>query len=105
MTHYNVKVTNKALADMNAIYDYIATVLQVPATAMNQYNRIADGIQSLERFPERYMLFDSQPEHDLGMRKLLVDNYTAIYVVIKDEVTVLRVLYSSSDIVARLRGE
>jgi len=32
-----------------------------------------------------------------------VDNYSAVYVVGEAEVTVLRVLYSSSDISARLR--
>ena len=51
----------------------------------------------------RCRLFDSQPEHDLGMRQIPVDNYTAIYVIQDDDVVVLRVLYSASDINARLR--
>ncbi len=29
---------------MEQIYDYIASVLQVPENAMRQYNRIADAI-------------------------------------------------------------
>ena len=103
MMQYNVKVTDKALEDMAAIYDYIATIFQAPDTAMKQYDRIADAIESLDAMPERCKLFDSQPEHDLGMRQLLVDNYSAIYVVGETDVTVLRVLYSSSDIVTRLR--
>lgn len=36
------------------------------------------------------------------MWQLLVDNYSAVYVVGESEVIVLRVLYSSSDISARL---
>lgn len=28
---------------MDAIYEYIAEILQVPDTALKQYNRIADG--------------------------------------------------------------
>ena len=103
MREYKVKVTDHALADMDMIYDYIAKNLQAPDTAMKQYERIADGILSLSTFPERYALFDSQPEHDLGFRKLMVDNYAAIYVVEGSTVTVLRVLYSASDINARLR--
>lgn len=47
MKRYHVKITDHALADMEAIYDYIALRLQVPDTAMEQYNRIADGIESL----------------------------------------------------------
>lgn len=69
---------------------------------MGQYDRIAAAIESLGTFPERCKLFDFEPEHSHGMRQLLVDNYSAVYVVGETEVTVLRVLYSSSDINARL---
>ena len=103
MMQYNVKITGKALADMEAIYDYIAYELLNPDAAMGQYNRIADAIESLKMFPERCHLFDSQPEHDMGMRQIPVDNYTAVYVIQGDDVVVLRVLYSASDINARLR--
>jgi len=104
MKHYQVKITDKALTDMAEIYEYIAGNLIVPDTAMKQYERIADGIESLSEFPERCNLFDSQPERDLRLRLLLVDNYSAIYVAEGDCVTVLRVLYSSSDIITRLRN-
>ena len=103
MKQYNVKITSKALADMEAIYDYIADELLNPDAAMGQYNRIADAIESLRMFPERYRLFDFQSEHELGMRQIPGDNYTAIYVIQGDDVVVLRVLYSASDINARLR--
>lgn len=103
MKKYRVKITGKALADMEAIYNYIASNLQSPDTAMGQYDRIAAAIESLGTFPERCKLFDPEPERSHGMRQLLVDNYSAVYVVGETEVTVLRVLYSSSDINARLR--
>ena len=90
---------------MDEIYEYIAEILQSPDTALKQYNRIADDIESLSEFPKRCKLFESQPERDLGFRQLLADNYSAIYVVDGNCVTVLRVLYSSSDIIARLRKE
>ena len=104
MSQYDVRITNLALADMESIYDHIAFELQVPDIAMGQYNRIADSIESLAHTPKRCKLFDSQPEHDMGMRQRLIDNYSDISVV-DDEtssVTVLRVLYSASDINARL---
>ena len=44
MKQYKVRITDKALADMDAIYEYIAAVLGAPETAMKQYNWIADGI-------------------------------------------------------------
>lgn len=36
MKQYDVKITNRALADMEAIYDYIADRLLAPDTAMRQ---------------------------------------------------------------------
>lgn len=103
MNDFRVTITDKAMADMAAIYEYIAAELHAPDNAMRQYDRIANEIEALNLFPYRNKLFDSQPEHDLGFRRLLVDNYSVIYIVEDDTVTVIRVLYSSSDIIARLR--
>lgn len=64
MKQYQIKITNKALEDMAEIYEYIADNLKVSDTAMKQYDRIADGIESLNEFPERYKLFAFQPECD-----------------------------------------
>jgi hypothetical protein len=57
---------------------------QYPDNAMGQYNRIADEILTLDTFPERFRIMDSEPEK----RMELTD-----------------VLYTASDIEARLRGE
>ena len=105
MKEYRVKISFRASRDMETIYDYIACTLQAPGTAMRQYDRIASEIKSLQIFPERYRVLDSQPEHDLGMRRMLVDNYSVIYVVNDSDVTVLRVLYSASDWTALLRKD
>lgn len=105
MKQCNVKITDKALADMEAIYNYISEELLNPDAAMCQYNRIADAVASLNVFPERCRLFDSLPEHDLGMRQILVDNYFVVYVIERADVVVLRVLYSASDVNARLRDD
>ena len=105
MKQFLVKITDKALNDMDAIYKYIAENLKASDAAMKQYMRIADGVESLNILPERCKLFEIQPERKLGMRQLLVDKYSVIYVVEDTCVTVLRVLYSSSDIINRLRNE
>ena len=39
--------TDEALADMDAIYNYIANTLLAPENAMGQYNRIAKAILTL----------------------------------------------------------
>ncbi|MCD8145774.1 MAG: type II toxin-antitoxin system RelE/ParE family toxin [Clostridiales bacterium] len=103
MKQYQVEITTQALGDMEAIYNHITTVFHAPDTAIKQYDRIAGEIESLEVLPERCRLLESQPEREQGIRQLLIDNYSAFYVVNEGKVTVLRVLYSASDIAARLR--
>ena len=63
MDKYVVEITDEALADMDGIYNYIANTLLAPENAMGQYNRIAEAILTLESFPERYTIFDLDPEH------------------------------------------
>ena len=63
MKHYTVQITDKALADMEGIYEYIAINLQAPENALGQYNRIAEAIEELNVFPERVRIMESEPEH------------------------------------------
>ena len=91
MKQYDVKISHAALSDMEQIYSYIADRLLEPDTAMGQYNRIAEAIQSLNILPERCALVESEPERTQGLRQML------------DAVSVARVLYSASDLVRRLR--
>ena len=66
---------------------------------------VQDAVGSMKMFPERCREFDTRSERDLGMRQIPVDNYTAVYVIQGDDVVALRVLYSASDINARLRED
>ncbi len=103
MADYVVKITDEALADMEAIYDYIAVKLLAPKNAMNQYNRIAEAILKLDSYPDRFGLFECEPEHSMGIHKMVVDNYLVCYVVEQQEVIVTDVLYGASDIISRLQ--
>lgn len=102
MKQYTVQVTDRALADMEEIYTYIAEQLQAPENAMGQYNRIAEAIQKLNMFPERVRIMESEPENKMGLRQLPVNNFSVFYVIKEDRVIVTRVLYSASDISRRL---
>ena len=66
MKQYDVKISHAALSDMEQIYSYIADRLLEPDTAMGQYNRIAEAIQSLNILPERCALVESEPERTQG---------------------------------------
>ena len=103
MEKYVVDITDEALADMDELYDHIANKLLAPGNAMGQYNRIADAILTLESYPDRYGLFESEPEHSLGIHRMIVDNYLVCYVIDPGVVTVTDVLYGASDVHKRLQ--
>lgn len=102
MKQYVVRIADRALADMEEIYNYIAIQLQAPENAMGQYNRIAEAIEELYVFPERVKLMESEPERIMGLRQLVIDNYSVFYVIEGMDVIVTRVLYSAMDISRRL---
>ena len=104
MMQYTVQITDEVLADMEQFYNYIAGVLLSPDNAMEQYNRIADAILTLDTFPDRFRIMDSEPEHSKEIRRMLVDNYSMFFVIQDDKVVVTDVLYSASDIERRLKG-
>ena len=101
MKQYKVRITDKALADMEEIYNYIAIQLQAPENAMAQYNWIAKAIEELSMFPEKARM-ESEPERAMGLRQLVMDKYSAFYVIKDMKVIVIRVLYSAMDISKRL---
>ena len=103
MDKYVVEITDEALADMDGIYNYIANTLLAPENAMGQYNRIAETILTLESFPERYPIFDSEPEHSWEMRRMVVDNYLVCYMVDPGKVTVTDILFGASNVHVRLQ--
>lgn len=104
MKQYKVEITREALQDMEDIYNYIAIDLLAPENAMDQYNRIADEILTLDSFPERYRIMESEPEKRMELRRMLVDNYSVFYTICEDKVIVTDILYTASDIEAHLRG-
>jgi len=99
---YEIEITNKANEDMDGIYTYIADKPREPIVAANQYDRIADAILTLETMPDRIKIMNSEPALSKGLRPLIVDNYTVLFTIESDTVFIIRVLYSSSDINARI---
>lgn len=103
MVKYRVDITDEALADVESLYEYIKFKLLAPENVMEQYNRIADAILTLDSYPERFGLFECEPEHSIGIHKMIVDNYVVCYVIDPEVVTVTNVIYGASDIHKRLQ--
>ncbi|GBF33739.1 hypothetical protein DCCM_2849 [Desulfocucumis palustris] len=103
MKQYKIQITYIAISDMEEIYYYIAEQLQAPETAMEQYNRIADAIETLDTYPERVKLMETEEERALELRQMPVDNFSVFFHIREDRVIITNVLYSASDIAKRLR--
>ncbi len=53
---------------MEQIYHYISENLQLPNTALKQYNRIASGIEKLYVFTERNRSLEFDSKNSLEIR-------------------------------------
>lgn len=104
MKRYKVQITDKALSDMEEIYNYIAEQLQAPETAMGQYDRIATAIEALDLFPERIKLMETEEERAMELIQMNIDNFYVFFHIREESVIVTNVLYSASDISKRLRN-
>lgn len=102
MTEYEIIISEQAAKDMNDIYEYIASVIGMPQTAMEQFNRIADAIETLNLMQERIKIMEDAKRPDQQLRQLLVDNYSVIFTIKEQTVNIVRVLYSPSNIAYKL---
>lgn len=96
MITYNVVIEPKAQDDLFSIVDYISQILHEPVVAANIYRTIKEHTSLLSDMPKRHKLIDIEPYCTMGVRTLLVKNYTVYYIVDDDKRTVhiIRVLYN-----------
>ncbi len=100
MSKYKVLLTPEFQQEIRDIHSYIANTLLVPETAAKQVVRIMDVVKSLDEMPERNPLYEKEPWHSRGLRKVVIDNYVVFYYVNKkvDEVAVFHVFYGGRKI-------
>ena len=100
---YEVVTTAQAVADLRAIFEYIAYDLLAGENAIKQLDRLEEAILSLDEMPERYHLYDKEPWRERNLRIMPVDNYLVFYIPQDDDktVTIIRVMYGRRDIDAQ----
>lgn len=104
MSDWLVQYTNRSVADLESVYEYIAFELQEPAIAQNQVSRIMNSIDSLDQMPFRYRLYDREPWYSKGLRVIAVDNYVVFYLPNEETktVSIVRIMYGGRNIEAEL---
>lgn len=104
MIEYHVIISEQASKDMADIYDYICTTIGMPQIAMEQFNRIADAIETPRLFPERIKVMTDSKRPEKQFRQLLVDNFSVIFTISEHTVNISRVAYSPSNIANKLEN-
>lgn len=87
---YNVRITEKAEKDIEAIYRYITVEFQAEETARNTVENLIENIQSLSTFPLRCSPF----RLDNRYRVLFSGSYNIIFEIDTDTVNIVSVLPS-----------
>lgn len=105
MKWYQVQITQTAKRDLKDIVSYVNTQLQERGTAQKLYQAFRESIRKLDYMPERYPLWEDEPWHSSGVRKLLINHYLVFYLVDHEQscVRVVRVIYAGRDIAAQLQ--
>ena len=104
---FKVIISKQAKADLEEIYEYIATTLLSPQNAVGQLDRLEQKIMGLDQMPMRYKKYQMEPWQSRGLRIMPIDNFVVLY--IPDEktgiVTDIRVMYGGRDMKEQLEPE
>lgn len=95
MKNYKIKLISTAVKDLDDIVDYLSKFS--PNSALKQYDRIIEKINTLRDFPE---MCEEYKTSLIGykFRKMIVDNYLVFYVVKEDLVEIHRIINSRMNI-------
>ena len=102
--NWKISYTQKALEDLDGIYEYISKVLIEPVIAKRLVTLIMKEIRGLESLPMRHHLFDEEPLKSQGLRIMPVKNYLVAYIPkeVENTVYIIRIMYGGRDISKQL---
>lgn len=100
MDEYKVKINSHAYQDLDSIYRYVSTQLDMPQAAEHIVTDLEQGIKSLARFPERGSIFDAWHSSEQRYHRIIVRDYIIVYTISEKEkeVRVLTVRYARSNL-------
>lgn len=92
---YRVMVEESAERDLTEILLYFTETLNEHKVAAKTYNMLRSGIAGLSDMPHRAPYINEEPYRMMGIRKLIMKNHIAIFLIDEKnrEVHVIRVLH------------
>lgn len=92
---YKIVIGKYAKKDLNDIYDYISNTLFNNEAANQLLDKINLKFEQIKLFPKSAPLINNEYVKNKNIRKILIDNYIAFYIVdeTKFEIRILRIVY------------
>ena len=79
MDKYKIKISPRAIRELDSIYEYIANEKEASENAKGQFDKIKKAILNLDTFPQSHQERNEGRYAGRGYRQLLIDNYIAIF--------------------------
>lgn len=79
MKYYSIYFSTKAKNDLFKIVNYIKFTLEEPTIAEKYYKLIIAEINTLNIFPKRFAIIDSDNFRGKEVRKINIKNFIALY--------------------------
>lgn len=79
MDKYKVKISPRAIRELDSIYAYIANDKLAPENARGQVERINRAILTLEKLPQSHQERSEGRYAEKGYKQLLIDHYISIF--------------------------
>lgn len=101
---YKVRYTQRAINDLDSIYEYISFSLSEATTAALIVNQIRSEIRKLNEMPMRFKVYDNEPWKSQGLRCFNVKNYIVFYLPNEDDktVSVVSIMYGGRNLEEQL---
>jgi plasmid stabilization system protein ParE len=102
IVEYEAHYLPLALADLEEIFQYVCTVLEAPAAAVDLCSEIDNAIHNFCRFPYAHRVYRTEKVLKNEYRKIDVKNFSVFYTVTGAIVEIHRIVYSKRDMDALL---
>lgn len=89
LDNYIVKISPRAIRDLDNIYYYLAHDKLAPESAKRQTERLKSAILGLSLFPQSHQMRLEGRYANKGYRQLIVDNYIVVFRINEAEKTVI----------------
>ena len=94
---YSIKLSPKAIEDLQEIKSYIENDLQNPIAAKNTLNKIISTYEDLSIFPKSGTSVQKYVPFATDYRFVLANNYSIFYRISNEDILIIRILYSKRD--------